>query len=662
MSFRFLHLTPLQPPAMRLALLPSSILVVALPLGAQQSPSDTSHLNPMVTTATRTPVVRDSVPESVTVLQGDDLRARGIVSIADALKDVPGVAIVQTGSFGGTTSLFMRGGQSTYTKVLIDGVPVNQSGGVFDFGQLTVDNVDHIEIVRGPSSVVWGSDAVSGVIQIFTRTGGDGQHVTVSSQAGSYGTVDAEGAVFGQAPGASYSFDLAHHMTSGIYAFNNQYANTTLSGRTLVHPDSATDLSLSLRYTDFAAHYPTDYTGAPVDSNAYNTDTELALGLDLARRITSAFSLHLALNSSQTDGGTDDAADYTGGSPYQSLDHIVRNGADLRGLTQLSSSTLLTTGVSTEEESQRSQSQSGGSFPSTSLFIADRHNTAGYAELLTHGDGATVTLGARVDDNQAFGTFGTYRAGALYGFSTGTRIRANVGTAFTEPSFFENYSTGFVVGNPNLKPEHADSWEAAVGQSLLGNRVDVEAIYFNQRFHDLIDYNGNVPPGEPNYFNIAQAMAAGEELTLSAELPSHLALTGSLTHLDTKVLSGGFDSSSTSLLLDGHPLLRRPSLSWSTGIGYHRAEQGAIDLRINYVGSRDDLLYSYGAPYTALDTLAAYTTVDLSGEVTLVRPRPGHVSLAATFRGANVFDAKYQSIAGYLSPGRVLLIGAKVGM
>ncbi|HTR78907.1 MAG TPA: TonB-dependent receptor, partial [Gemmatimonadaceae bacterium] len=407
---------------------------------------------------------------------------------------------------------------------------------------------------------------------------------------------------------------------------------------------------------------PTDYTGAPIDPKAYNTQTALALGLDAARRITPRLSLHLSLTSNQTDGGTDDAADTTGGSSYESLDHVVRHGADLRAVGRLSSATVVTVGAETEEEGERSQSQSGGAYPSTSIFTADRHNTAGYAELVAGADNATVTLGARVDDNQAFGTFGTYRAGAEYSWASGTRVRANVGTAFQEPSFYENYATGYVLGNPNLRPEHADSWEAAVGQSAFEHRLDLEAIYFDQRFHDMIDYNGNALPPSPNYFNVAQAMAAGEELIATADLPADVTLHGSLTHLDTKVLSGGFDSSSTSLLLAGRPLLRRPSLTWSVGVGYSWKDRGSVDGRITSVGRRDDLRYSYGAPYTALDTLAAYRTVDLSGEVTLVLPATGRPSIAATFRAANLTDTRYQSVAGFLAPGRTLLVGAKIGM
>src|SRR2546427_3280653 len=188
---------------------------------------DTVMLNPVVVTATRFPRSAAGVPAAVTVLRGVDLRAQGIHTVFEALRDVPGAAVVQTGSFGGQTSLFLRGGQSNYVKVLVDGVPVNQPGGSYDFANLTTDNVDRIEVLRGPASVLYGSDAVTGVVQIFTRSGmGPGQ-ADLSFQGGTYGTQSvAAGAAGARAGGgASYSFALSRFASDGLYAFNNRYHN-----------------------------------------------------------------------------------------------------------------------------------------------------------------------------------------------------------------------------------------------------------------------------------------------------------------------------------------------------------------------------------------------------------------------------------------------------
>src|SRR6476661_860337 len=153
---------------------------------AAQAP-DTVMLNPVVVTATRFPRSAAGVPAAVTVLRGVDLRAQGIHTVFEALRDVPGAAVVQTGSFGGQTSLFLRGGQSNYVKVLVDGVPVNQPGGSFDFANLTTDNVERIEVVRGPGSVLYGSDAIAGVVQIVTREGRGPPGASAAAEGGTYG-------------------------------------------------------------------------------------------------------------------------------------------------------------------------------------------------------------------------------------------------------------------------------------------------------------------------------------------------------------------------------------------------------------------------------------------------------------------------------------------
>jgi vitamin B12 transporter len=177
----------------RLSLAAALVLLPASSVVAQVA-TDTARIDPVVVTATRNPLAIGDLPASVTVLQGADLRARGVTSVADALREVPGVGIARSGSFMGVTSVFTRGGQGSYTKVLIDGVPMpaTQPSGGFDWSTLSTDNVERIEVVRGPSSVVWGSDAVTGVVNVITRSGRGGPRMSAAVRAGNLGTVDGE--------------------------------------------------------------------------------------------------------------------------------------------------------------------------------------------------------------------------------------------------------------------------------------------------------------------------------------------------------------------------------------------------------------------------------------------------------------------------------------
>src|SRR5207245_597381 len=237
------------------------LLVVAPAALAAQQSRDTIVLDPVVVTATRIPTAASAVPAAVTVISGAELRAQGIHTVFEALADVPGAAVFQTGSFGGQTSLFLRGGQSNYVKVLVDGVPVNQPGGAFDFANLTTDNIERIEVVRGPASVLYGSDAVTGVVQIFTRQGNGAPRADASVRGGTYGTLVWNAEMSGSTAAAGYSFSVSRFPDNGIYAFDNEYRNTVFSGLVHVAPDDRTDATLTLRYDDNGYHFPTNGAG-----------------------------------------------------------------------------------------------------------------------------------------------------------------------------------------------------------------------------------------------------------------------------------------------------------------------------------------------------------------------------------------------------------------
>lgn len=241
-----------------------ALLVLAVSV---QQPQDTVELKPIVVTATRVAVPVDLVASAVTVLRGRDLVAQGVRTVAAALAAVPGAHVVETGSFGGQIALFLRGGESDYTKVLLDGVPLNQAGGGIDLAHLTTDNVDRIEIVRGPVSVLYGSDAVTGVIQIFTRTGQGAAQLGTELRAATYGSTQGAIDVAGGSEAVSYSARVSRFSSDGLYPYNNRYRNSVVSARIRMIPDARSDVSLTYRYGDDAYHFPTNGQGAPVDSN-----------------------------------------------------------------------------------------------------------------------------------------------------------------------------------------------------------------------------------------------------------------------------------------------------------------------------------------------------------------------------------------------------------
>jgi vitamin B12 transporter len=619
---------------------------------AGQQP-DTARVAPMVITATRVPISRDESPATVDIITGDQLRLRGITSLSTALEALPGVSFARTGSFGGNTSLFLRGGESKYVKVLIDGVPVNDPGGAIDFGSLTTDNVERIEVVRGPASVLYGADAVTGVIQIFTRRGRGSARTVVSARGGSYGTTDADATVVGPFANGDLSFGVARHDTKGIYSVNNALHNTVGSGAVHVALDANTDLRVTARYGDQAYHFPTNGGGEIVDSSAFQSLERTVLGAELSRRL-GRVDARLSVASNSTSGGTNQPSS----GDYVSLDRTRRRSADLRADIPIVDATVLTAGVQLEQEDERSESHSVfGTSEFSSIFEAARRNAAGYAELSARLPAtATLTAGIRHDDNERFGKFDTYRVGASWSPVRGSRFRASVGTAFREPTFLENYSTGFVVGNHALRPERTRSWEAGFRQSLVGDRLELGVTHFDQRFRDMIDYTGSSKACGASYCNVALATAKGREFEARYALVSALTLDANLTHLETKVLTPGFDTSSGGLYRRGENLIRRPTTSWTLG-GVYASTIGSIDVHVIRVGERSDRDFR-PFPFVAV-TDSAYTRTDVGATFQLGRFRPRLATTELTLHAENLFDTKYESVFNFLSPRRTLLIGAR---
>jgi vitamin B12 transporter len=625
----------------RIPLVTVATLSLAGTLRAQQAASDTARLDPVAVTATRSPLPADRTPSSVSVVTGEALRREGITTVADALRTVPGLSIVQTGSYGGATSLFIRGGESKYAKILVDGVPINDAGGAFDLSTLSTDNLDRIEIVRGPVSVLYGSDAVAGVVQLFTRRGAGAAHGQVAARGGQFGSMDVDASVRGGSARMSYSLGAARHASDGFQPFNSRFrqgVGSALVGAVV----GAFDASLSARFTDRELHFPTNGAGQVVDSNAVRRDGRLAVGLDAGYHLSSLVTIRAALASHDVHGVTDDQPDSPGddGYAYTTAERSRRRSGDLRVELALPADGRLTLGAQVERKWQESVTRSN--FGDDAPAPATRRSSGAYAQLLMAPVAdATLALGGRLEHNEQFGDFLTYRAAASTRLPIGTRLRASVGTAFREPTFLETEGSGFVIGNGELDPEHALSVDVGIEHSF--GPASVGATWFANSFRDMIDYEYSAT--EPNYFNIARTRAAGVELEGRLALPNGLHADAAFTHLRTRVVDPGTSPAATATFAPGSSLLRRPTRTFDVGAGY-RANGRALDLRALRVGVREDVYYPPNFGPAQRVSLAPYTRVDLSGEARLV-PLRREGGLALTLRVENLFDRRYTDAAGY---------------
>ena len=617
---------------------------------------DTVVLKPVVVTATRLPVPVDIVASAVTVIRGEDLRKQGIRTVGDALRGVAGAAVVETGSFGGQTSLFLRGGESDYVRVLLDGVPLNRAGGALDLASLTTDNVDRIEIVRGPGSVLYGSDAMTGVIQIFTRTGqGEGRpRVGGDLRAGTYGTTDGAVEVSGGGNRVSYSARAAQFRSDGLYAYNNEYRNTVVSARVRVAPDARTDANLAYRYGDDVYHVPTNSAGEPADSNAVSTERGPTLSLALGRTLGARLEARVLGTLREGRLTYTDEADSPGeDGSFRSRDYVRRAGGGAL-VTWRPRGAALTAGVEYEDERQRGRSEFTASFGTFPDSIAVRRWSTGYyvQALLGVAGPVAVTLGARLDDNSQFGGHGTFRAGASWRLDGNTRVRVATGTGFKEPTFFENFARGFVQGNPNLDPERSRSWEAGVEHAMAGGRVSFTVTYFDQRFRDLIEFTSAPPPGSPNYFNVAGATADGVEAQVDATVAPQLVIGVQYTYLATRVAEGGLDGGADGLFVAGQRLLRRPAHTVAPHLAATLSKRVRVTADARWVGERDDLDFRRPAGDRRV-TLRPYTRVNLAAEYAL-----RHAVLTA--RVENALNDGASELAGFRSRARTVLVGGRV--
>ena len=621
-----------------------ALLVLAFTI---QQPQDTVVLQPVVVTATRVPVRADLVASAVTVLRGADLAAQGIRTVADALETVPGVHIVETGSFGGQTSLFMRGGESDYVKVLLDGVPLNQAGGGIDLAHLTTDNVDRIEIVRGPVSVLYGSDAMTGVVQIFTRSGPAAPpHFGAELRGGTYGTTEGALDITGGTPRLSYSARASQFSSDGLYSYNNHYRNSVVSTRIVAQPDAHTVASLTYRYGDDIYHFPTDGQGAPVDSNQRSAERGPLVSMSVGRvlshvdaRVTTSIKESRLFFNDEPDSPGEDGA-------FWSKDWVRRATSSALLSWHAHDALSITGGIEYEDERQRGTSEFSASFGTFPDSIRVRRNNTGYFTQAIIGAGrAALTVGGRLDDNSQFGSHATYRTGVVYRISGDTKLRASLGTGFKEPTFFENFASGFTLGNPDLKPERSQSWEAGIEHGGFS------VTYFNQRFRDLIEYNPAPPPGTPNYFNVGGAIADGIEASFAGLVTTRVVFSAKYTFLHTRVQRSG-SNDPDGLFVPGKSLIRRPAHVLAPELAATVGARARVTLGARWIGRRDDLDFSRPVGQRRV-TRDPYTRVNVSGEYTLSR-------MVWTASVENLFNDQAQEIPGYRPRGRTVLVGGRV--
>ena len=607
---------------MKLRLLPAAMLLLGShPLCAADSAAElrSSTLKPVIVTATRTAQTADETLAAVTVITRQDIERSQALSVADLLGGLPGISLANNGGLGKTTAVFMRGTEAGHVLVLVDGVKVGSATlGSTAFEYLPVGQIERIEIVRGPRSSLYGSEAIGGVIQIFTRKGGGALAPTFSLGAGSYRTSQATLGVSGGGADSWFNFNASGIDTDGFNACNG---TATAGCFTASEPDK--DGYRNLAGSARAGHRFAN--GAEVDvrwlRSSNNTKFDGSF-VNEAQAVQQVFGANLRFSPlspwrvTLLAGRSQDETDNFKDGTFKSRFNTQRDTLSMQNDVELGASRLLTLGFDYQDDRIVSD---------TTYTATRRDNKSAFAQYQTDIGAHSLQFSLRNDDNQQFGQRATGGAAWGYALRDGLRLTASYGTAFKAPTFNDLYYPGY--GNVNLKPETSRSSEIGLRGAQGHGNWSLNA--FHTEVDDLIAFDAaTFAPG-----NVSKAQIRGLEAVAGARLADWKA-NANLTLLDPQNRSSGANN--------GKLLARR-------------AEQ---TLRLDL--DRDLGPYRVGATWLAagerFDDLAntrrlgGYATLDLRAEYPFAR------DWLLQGRAANLFDRNYETASFYNQPGRSVFV------
>lgn len=575
---------------------------------------------------------------SVSIVTQKEIEVQNQPTVADVLRDIPGVEVTRQGAFGQITSIYIRGARSEDTLVTIDGVEVNDAMAPsrgFDFSSLSPANIERVEVYRGPQSVRFGGGSLGGVINIVTKEGSKPVHGVYSLETGSYESSRGMIGVLGESGKIGYSLSLDGLNTQGFSSADVRDGNSERDGAQMGAasakltwvPDTVSKLTATFRYVKTKMDLDVHGGVGGDDPNDTGDSAQMATGIEGQRRffsekLKSTLGLYYS-ELKRSDSNPPDAANTSDSwDRFLSENQKVESNHELT----LSDHHLLRMNLQWRGESGGSTS----AFNGTPIIVA-RKEQSDFGQALTYlyesrtwfGD-----AGVRLDEQTKIGQIPSERFSIGYNFvASQTRVSLTYGTGFKAPSLYQLYSQ---YGSPSLHWESSETYEWTV-EKRWDKSLETSIAFFQNRFKNMIDYDFTTN----RYLNIGLARTRGFELQAAADISSDYKAAFNYTYLDAL-------NESTGLSLE-----RRPRHSANFKMNYHHLRWDAFT-QIHFEGERPDVNPTNFQRITA----TGFATIHLGGSYEFARA----IKLQA--RIENLLDRKYQEVAGYGTPGISFYLGA----
>lgn len=630
---------------------------------AQESPDDPATESPaeledILVTASLEPIAREAVAASVTVITREEIEARQVKYLGDLLRDVPGFSVSQSGGPGTQTQVRVRGAEANQLLVLVDGIrandPANSDEYQWQFA-LTSD-IERIEIVRGPQSALWGSDAMAGVVNIIRRKGVSGAYLRGHAEAGSFSTTDfsVDGAWAGN--GLRLRAGASRHDTDGTNIArtgpeDDGAENTSADLGLEWDVTEALTLAASGQFVDATSDFDdTDFivTGLPIDADRV-TDNEQAYWRGEARWAPeqSTWSGSASVNFTDTDTINFYDGAFNSSTAAEILEFRGQASAAWAGAREGASHRV--TLAADHRETDFSQRGIDAGFGNPNQDQSMDVTGAALEYLGQPLPGLTWTASGRYDDNSAFDDIATWRLGFSHEVDAGVRVRGSVGTGSKTPTFTERFGffPDFFIGNPDLVPEESTGWEFGVDTDWLDGDLTLGAAYFRSTLENEI--NGFIFDPATGGFTAdnedTDSDRKGFELLATARLLQGLLISASYTYTDATQ-----DDATGRAVRE----VRRPRHMGSVNLDWRFAgDRGNLNLNVNYTGGQLDSFFDPATFISAAVPLDSFTVVDLAGAWRLTD------TLELTARVANLTDEDYEEVLGYARPGIAYYAGLR---